>query len=352
MGILGGHLLGLEQLSPGQIASLLDLAERAASGALGTDALRGRVVANVFYEPSTRTRTSFELAARRLGAEVVNFDPERSSVQKGESLVDTALTLEAMGVDAVVLRHPSSGAPHLVSRHVRCRVVNAGDGMHEHPTQGLVDLLTVRRAFGRVAGLRVAVVGDVLHSRVARSAAWGFSKLGAQVVLCGPPTLVPRDLGACRGKTPATERDPAPQTARSDFSGGLEGLPVAVTHRLEEALEGADVVMALRMQTERQLGGFVPSLGEYHRLYGLTPDRLRLARPGALVMHPGPMNLGVEVTPEVAYAERSLVLQQVACGVAVRMAVLYDLLARLEPAPPEVRPAPRFELALSGSGRV
>ena len=325
MSILGGHLLGLEYLSPGQIANLLDLAEQAASGALRTDTLRGRVVANVFYEPSTRTRTSFELAARRLGAEVVNFDPERSSVQKGESLVDTALTLEAMGVDAVVLRHPSSGAPHLVSRHVRCRVVNAGDGMHEHPTQGLVDLLTVRRAFGRVAGLRVAVVGDVLHSRVARSAAWGFSKLGAQVVLCGPPTLVPREL---------------------------EALPVAVTHRLEEALEGADVVMALRMQTERQLGGFVPSLGEYHRLYGLTPDRLRLARPGALVMHPGPMNLGVEVTPEVAYAERSLVLQQVACGVAVRMAVLYDLLASPEPTPVELRPVSRFELALSGSGRV
>lgn len=316
VGVVGGHLLGLGSLAPWQIQALVDLAERAAAGSLEADALRGRVVANVFYEPSTRTRTSFELAARRLGAEVVNFDPERSSVQKGESLLDTALTLQAMGVDAIVLRHPASGAAEFVARHVRCRVVNAGDGMHEHPTQGLLDVLTVRRTFGRVAGLRVAIVGDVLHSRVARSAAWGFSKLGAEVVLCGPPTLVPQDLS---------------------------GPGVWVCHRLEEALDGADVVMALRMQGERQHTGFVPSLGEYHRLYGITAERLRRAKPGAVVMHPGPMNLGVEVTPDVAYDDRSLVLAQVANGVAVRMAVLYDLLASPGPAP-EVVPVQRREL--------
>jgi aspartate carbamoyltransferase catalytic subunit len=321
--ILRGHLLGLEPLSSGQILALLDLAEEADRGHLPCDALRGRVVANCFFEPSTRTRTSFELAARRLGAEVVNFDPERSSVLKGESLVDTALTLEALGVDAVVLRHPCAGAPHQVSRSVRCSVVNAGDGMHEHPTQALLDLFTLRRAFGRVAGLRVVIVGDVLHSRVARSTWWGLSKLGAQVVFCGPPTLVPREF---------------------------ERLGATVCHRLEEALPGADVVMALRMQAERQAAGFVPSMGEYHRLYGLTPERLRRAGPAAVLMHPGPMNLGVEVTPAAAYGDRSLVLQQVRHGVAVRSAVLYDLLAhQAEAAGPQ--PLERRELALSGSGR-
>ncbi len=323
MSVLRGHLLGLEYLSAAQILALLDLAEEAERGALPPDALRGRRVANLFYEPSTRTRTSFELAARKLGAEVVNFDPERSSVQKGESLVDTARTLEAMGVDAVVLRHPCAGAPHLVSRHVRAQVVNAGDGMHEHPTQGLVDLFTVRRAFGRVAGLKVAVVGDVLHSRVARSAAWGFSKLGAEVVLCGPAPLLPR---------------------------GFRVPGVRVCHRLEEALDGADVVMALRMQTERQAAGYVPSLGEFHRLYAVTPDRLRGAGPQVFLLHPGPMNLGVEVTPEAAYGERSLVLRQVAHGVAVRMAVLYDLLAARAEAG-GVPPVERREPVMLGSSR-
>jgi len=317
---LGRHLLGLWPLSSDQILHLLNLAERAASGGLPPDALRGRVVANVFYEPSTRTRTSFELASRRLGAEVVNFDPERSSVRKGESLVDTALTLEALGVDAIVLRHECSGTPHRVARWVRCSVVNAGDGMHEHPTQALVDLLTVRRAFGRLAGLKVAIVGDVLHSRVARSAAWGFSKLGAEVLLCGPATLTPQQLSA-----------PGVRTC----------------HRWEEALEGADVVMALRVQAERQATSFGMSLGEYHRAYALTPERLRLAKPGVLVLHPGPMNLGVEITPEVAYGPPSAVLQQVAHGVPVRMAVLYALLAQQQPEA-ELRPIQRAPLALVG----
>lgn len=320
MSILGGHLLGLEELSPGQIQALLDLAEQAARRNLEPDALAGRVVANLFFEPSTRTRTSFQLAARKLGAEVVNFDPERSSTQKGESLLDTARTLQALGAHAVVLRHPASGAAHFVTRHVRCAVVNAGDGMHEHPTQGLVDLLTVRRVRGRLAGLRVVIVGDVRHSRVARSAAWGFTKLGARVAVCGPATLVPREFTS---------------------------LGVEVCHRLEEALDGADVVMALRMQTERQRDGFVPSLAEYHRLYGLSPERLRLAHPAAVVLHPGPMNLGVEITPAVAYEDRSLVLQQVTAGVAVRMAVLYDLLAQPQASLGQPQPV-RQELVVSG----
>ncbi|MDR5682953.1 MAG: aspartate carbamoyltransferase catalytic subunit [Armatimonadota bacterium] len=298
MSILRKHLLGLHGMSEAQIYALLDLA--ATDAQIPRDALRGRTVVNVFYEPSTRTRISFELAARRLGAAVVNFDVATSAVQKGECLVDTVRTLEAMGADAIVIRHPHSGAPHLAARHVRCAVVNAGDGMHEHPTQALLDLLTIREAKGGVGGLRVAIVGDVAHSRVARSATYGLTTLGASVVLCGPSTLVPPNLA---------------------------GPGVEVTHRLEDALCEADVVMPLRMQMERAAGGYVPSLSEYHRLYAITPQRLRLARPDAVVMHPGPMNLGVEIVPEVAYGDRSVVLRQVRHGIGVRMAVLYDLLA-------------------------
>jgi aspartate carbamoyltransferase catalytic subunit len=287
-------------MSAAQICDLLDLAVAADHGKIPTAALRGRTVVNVFYEPSTRTRTSFELASTRLGATVANFDVATSAVQKGECLVDTVRTLEAMGVDAVVIRHPSAGAPHLAARHVRCAVINAGDGMNEHPTQALVDLLTIREARGDVGGLRVAIVGDIAHSRVARSTMYGLGALGAAVVLCGPSTLVP------------------PELARPT---------VEITHRLEDALRDADVVMPLRMQIERAAAGFVPSLSEFHRLYAITPERLRLARPDAIVMHPGPMNLGVEIVPEVAYGRQSVVLRQVAHGFAVRMAVLYDLLA-------------------------
>ncbi|MCS7173740.1 MAG: aspartate carbamoyltransferase catalytic subunit [Armatimonadetes bacterium] len=310
MKILRKDLLDLRSLTVGQVQSLLDLSRTALQGALPAGALQGRVVAMVFFEPSTRTRTSFELAARRLGAEVLVFDVARSSVQKGESLLDTARTLEAMGVDAIVLRHSSSGAPHFVARHVRCSVINAGDGMHEHPTQGLLDLLTIREIKGRIAGLRVVILGDILHSRVARSTAYGLGLLGARVVLCGPATLLPPSVD----------------------------IPNAsLTVRIEEALEGADVVIPLRMQVERAAAAFVPSLGEFARLYALTPHRLRRAKPDAIVMHPGPMNLGVEITPEVAYGPQSVILRQVAHGVAVRMAVLYDLLATA-PARPELRP--------------
>ncbi len=264
--------------------------------------LRGVTVVNAFYEPSTRTRISFEQAAKALSANVINFTAQASSVVKGESLVDTVRTLEALGCDIVVMRHSMSGAPYLVARHFHGPVLNAGDGQHAHPTQALLDLYTMRRHFGQISGLKVAIVGDVLHSRVARSNLWGLSKLGARVVLCGPPTL----LG------PATYWETL-------FLG------VQVTHRLEEALDGADVVMALRLQRERQEAGLLPTLREYIRLYGLTMERLALAAPHALVMHPGPMNEGVEIDPEVARCARSVIEEQVTNGVAIRMALLYML---------------------------
>ncbi len=290
------HLLGLREFDAGQLLQLLDLADRCERGA-PAGALEGRTVVTLFYEPSTRTEISFELAAKRLGAAVIRCDVDRSSVKKGERFVDTVQTLEALGADVVVIRHPSAGAAHLASRWVRSAIVNAGDGMHEHPTQGLVDLLTVRQRAGRIAGLRVAIVGDVIHSRVARSALWGFTMLGAAVTLVGPSTLLPSSFF------------PFP-------------LSVAMTSSLEEGLEGADVVIALRMQLERQQHGHVPSLGEYARMYAITPQTLALARPGALLMHPGPMNLGVELSADAAYGLQSTVHQQVHNGVAVRMAVL------------------------------
>lgn len=290
------HLLGLQHLDRGEVLRLLDAAQRfAGGGGWVLPGLRGFIVATLFYEPSTRTQISFELAARRMGADVARCDVDRSSVRKGESLIDTARTLEALGADVLVIRHHAAGAPSLLARHVACSVVNAGDGMHEHPTQGLLDLLTVRQVKGRIEGLRVAIVGDVVHSRVARSAAWGFTLLGAEVVLAGPATLLP----------PAS---PVPG--------------VAMTTSLPEALEGADVVMTLRMQTERQAGGYVPSLAEYTRTYGITEAALAAARPDAILMHPGPANLGVEIGAAAAYGPRSVIARQVENGVAVRMAAL------------------------------
>ncbi len=296
------HLLGLQQLDAAEITQFLDVAQRFIEGDVRLEALRDRTVATLFYEPSTRTEISFELAARQLGAGVVRCDVERSSVQKGESLADTVQTLEALGAQAIIIRHPSAGAPHLASRWVRCAIINAGDGMHEHPTQGLLDLLTVRQRTGRIAGLKVAIVGDVLHSRVARSAVWGFTALGASVTLVGPPTLLP-----------------AWPTAEAHFP---RGAPVTLTSSLAEGLENADVVMALRMQRERQQHGYVPSLAEYSRRYAITPKALAVARPDVLLMHPGPMNLGVEITAEAAYGPQSVIHAQVTNGVAVRMAVL------------------------------
>jgi aspartate carbamoyltransferase catalytic subunit len=261
-------------------------------------ALRGKTVVNLFYEASTRTRASFEIAQKVLSADSLSIAASTSSVQKGETLLDTARNLEAMNPDMIVIRHASSGAPHFLARHCRSVIVNAGDGAHEHPTQALLDALTLRQRKGRLKGLRVAIVGDVLHSRVARSNAWLLGKMGASVVLCAPPTLMPP---------------------------GIETL-ARVTHRIEEALEGADAVMMLRLQLERMSGGYFPTTREYHVRFGLTEERVRRAKKDVLILHPGPMNRGVEIASEVADGPYSVILDQVTNGVAVRMAVLYLLL--------------------------
>ena len=265
--------------------------------------LRGRVVANLFYEPSTRTRVSFEEAGKVLSGEVISVSSGGSSAEKGESLLNTALTLQAMGVDIIVIRHPHSGAPHFVARHAeRVRVINAGDGLHAHPTQALLDLYTIQERLDTVQGLKVVIVGDILHSRVARSNIWGLTAMGAEVVLCGPPTLISRDLMA--GDSP---------------------WDVRVETSLDKAIEGADVVMALRIQKERQGTQFFPSLREYSRLYQVNEERLKRAADHVVVMHPGPMNEGIEISPQVAHGMRSLIEEQVSNGVAVRMALLYLL---------------------------
>jgi aspartate carbamoyltransferase catalytic subunit len=293
------HLLGLEDLSREELERLLEAAGQftdAGEGERGkrTD-LKGKVVVNLFWEPSTRTRTSFALAARRLSADVLDFAPSGSSVSKGETFIDTAKNIEAMGVDAVVVRHSSPGAPHLLAQHLGCSVVNAGDGAHEHPTQGLLDILTIRRRLGRVEGLTVGLVGDIAHSRVARSNIHGLTKLGARVIVCGPPTLVP---------------------------GSFARLGVEVSHRLDDILPRCDVLNLLRIQFERQRSGLFPSIHEYARLFGVGKERLARARPDILLLAPGPINRGVEVTPDVADGPHSAILEQVTNGLAMRMAVL------------------------------
>jgi aspartate carbamoyltransferase catalytic subunit len=261
--------------------------------------LRGRTVVNLFYEDSTRTRISFEAAAKRLSADVINFSAKGSSVSKGESLKDTALTLQAMGADAVVVRHPASGAPHRLAQWVDGTVLNAGDGTHEHPTQALLDAYTMRSRLGRVDGLKVAIVGDVLHSRVARSNVYLLDTLGAHVTLVAPPTLVPV---------------------------GVTGWPADVSYDLDAVLPGADVVMMLRVQRERMADSYFPSEREYARRYGLDADRVRALPGHSIVMHPGPMNRGMEIAPDVADSPRSTIVEQVANGVSIRMAVLYLML--------------------------
>ncbi|HEY8416647.1 MAG TPA: aspartate carbamoyltransferase catalytic subunit [Limnochordales bacterium] len=294
------NLIRMRDLSAADIEQVLDTAAackdifRRAVKKLPT--LRGQVMVNLFYEPSTRTRTSFELAGKWMSADVVNIAVPSSSVVKGESLTDTAKTLTALGADIVVIRHPSAGAPALLSRTIRAAVINAGDGMHEHPTQALLDLFTIREAKGSIAGLHVVIVGDILHSRVARSNIWGLRTLGARVTVVGPPTLIPP---------------------------GLEQLGVAVRHRLDEVLPEADVVNVLRIQRERQHTALIPSLREYTRCWGLTRERLERLRPDALILHPGPANLGVEITQEAVEDPRARIHDQVTNGVAVRMAVLY-----------------------------
>jgi aspartate carbamoyltransferase catalytic subunit len=277
--------------------------------------LRGKTIVNCFYEASTRTRVSFELAGKNLSADVVNITASGSSVEKGESLIDTTRTLQALGADTVVMRHPYAGAPYLVARELEAGVVNAGDGWHAHPTQALLDLFTVRERLGSIEGRRIVIIGDILHSRVARSDIWGFTTLGAEVILCAPPTLIPSGIEAAV----------AEGLRRKGFAVDKEHAPVKVLYDLDKACQEADVLMALRIQQERQTAGLFPSLREYARLYGLTRERVERARFGALVMHPGPMNEGVEITPEVAYGPQSVIEDQVSNGIAVRMALLYLL---------------------------
>jgi aspartate carbamoyltransferase catalytic subunit len=303
------HLLGISELDAGEIDLILQTA--VAMKEIGTrpikkvPTLRGRTVINLFLEPSTRTRMSFELAEKRLSADTLGMTASGSSVVKGETLSDTARTLEAMAPDMIVLRHASAGAAHLLSRVCRATIINAGDGTHEHPTQALLDALTMIERKGRLAGLRVAIIGDLLHSRVLRSNVLLLTRMGAEVTVCGPPTLIPV---------------------------GLDRLGVGVTPFIDAALEGADVVMMLRVQHERMHGLFLPSVREYFTLYGLTLARLERAAPDVIVMHPGPMNRGVEIDSDVADGHQSVILEQVANGIAVRMAVLYLLAAEPEAA--------------------
>jgi aspartate carbamoyltransferase catalytic subunit len=309
------HLLGIEGLSPSDITALLDLADTYVEQNRQVDkkgsVLRGRTQINLFFEASTRTQSSFELAGKRLGADVMNMSVSSSSVKKGETLIDTAVTLNAMHPDLIIIRHQSSGAVELLSQKVSCAVINAGDGAHEHPTQALLDALTIRRRKGRLEGLLVAICGDILHSRVARSNILLLNAMGARVRVIGPPTLMPK---------------------------GIERLGVEVFYDMKKGLEGVDIVMMLRLQLERMAGSYVPSQREYFHFYGLDYSKLAHAKPDALVMHPGPMNRGVEIDSAVADdIDRSLIREQVEMGVAVRMAVL-DALSRNLP----------NELALAG----
>jgi aspartate carbamoyltransferase catalytic subunit len=299
---LGKDLLGLEELSREQILSILDTAEAfkeiSERPVKKVPYLRGKTVVNAFFENSTRTRVSFEFAEKRMGADTVNISTTGSSVQKGETLVDTARNLEAMRIDMVVIRHGSSGSARFLAERIESNVINAGDGKHEHPTQGLLDLLTIRDHRGPIEGLRVCIAGDVLHSRVARSNIHGLRRLGAEVAVCGPATLLPPDV---------------------------EALGVTVFRRIEEAIEWADVLNVLRLQLERMKSGFIPSLREYNRVFGVTRQRVEQAPRDLLILHPGPMNRGVEIDSDVADGPHSVILQQVTNGVAVRMAVLYLL---------------------------
>ena len=303
MGIKAKDLLTMEQLEREQIELILHTAKEMKNimkrDIKKVPTLRGKSVVTLFYEPSTRTRTSFELAGKYMSADVVNINTTASSVVKGESLKDTGLTLQAMGVDLVVIRHSMAGAPALLGSYLQARVINAGDGFHQHPTQALLDMLTIQEHLGDFKGLKVAIIGDILHSRVARSDLNGLTTMGAHVCLCGPATLIPP---------------------------GLENERVKVTYNLEEAVAGADVIVMLRIQLERQKAGFFPSLREYSQLYGLNKERLALAKKDCLVIHPGPINRGVEISGEVADSLNSYINEQVTNGVAVRMALLYLML--------------------------
>jgi aspartate carbamoyltransferase catalytic subunit len=294
------HLLSLQELSADEIRHVLDTAEGfkevSNRSVKKVPALRGRVVVNAFFEDSTRTRTSFQLAAQRLSADTIDFSEKGSSVSKGETLVDTARNIEAMGVDVIVLRHAAAGAADLLARSVQCSVVNAGDGAHEHPTQGLLDLYTIRERFGKIEGLKVAIVGDITNSRVARSNLWGLTKMGAQVILVGPPTLLPKSF---------------------------ENLGVRVVHDFDSVIGEVDVINMLRVQFERIQSSQFPSVREFTHFFGLTHDRFQRCKKDVFIMHPGPMNRGVEIQSQIADGPQSGILAQVANGLAIRMAVLY-----------------------------
>jgi len=293
-------LLGLEYLSKEEIEFILSTAASFKEVSTRTikkvPALRGSTVVNLFYEPSTRTRISFEVAAKRLSADVINIATETSSVRKGETLIDTGKNIEALKADILVMRHNYSGAPNILARHLKISVVNAGDGWHEHPTQALLDMFTLKEKLGRIEGLRVSIIGDIAHSRVARSNIWGLTKLGAKVTLCAPPMLIPA---------------------------GIEKMGVEVTYDIDQALKGADAVNVLRMQFERDESGAFPKQLDYFRCYGITKERLEKSKKNIIVMHPGPINRGIEISSEVADSENSVILEQVTNGIAVRMAVLF-----------------------------
>lgn len=296
-------LLGIKQLEPEEINLILETSETfkeiSTRPIKKVPTLRGRTVVHLFYEPSTRTRTSFEIAAKRLSADTFNISASTSSIVKGETLLDTARNLEAMNPDVIVLRHSAAGAPHLLARHVQASVINAGDGMHEHPTQALLDLLTIKDKKGTISGQTVAIIGDIAHSRVARSNVWALTKMGARVLVAGPTTMIPHDL---------------------------DKLGVEVFYRPEDVIPKADVIMMLRIQLERQGQMLLPSLREYARVFGLNEEKLSQAKPDVLIMHPGPINRGVEISPSVADGPYSVILDQVNNGVAVRMALLYLLI--------------------------
>ncbi len=300
-------LLGLQELSKEEILFILDTAESfrevSTRPIKKVPALRGKTVVNFFFEPSTRTRAAFELAAKRLSADIINISVNTSSMVKGETLKDTARNIEAMKVDIIVMRHSSSGAPHMLAKAVKSSVVNAGDGSHEHPTQALLDMFTIREKKGKIEGLNVSIIGDIAHSRVARSNIWGLKRLGANVTVCGPSTLMPKEV---------------------------EKLGVRVTNKLKEAIEDTDVLNVLRVQLERQNENLFPSVREYAIEFGIDSDKLRHAKKDVLIMHPGPINRGIELTPDVADGPYSVILDQVTNGIAVRMAVLYLVSGRPE----------------------
>lgn len=301
------HLLGIQRLSRADIKTVLDTAdsmlEISTREVKKVPALRGKTIINLFYEPSTRTRSSFEIAAKRLSADIMNFNKESSSITKGESLKDTVLNLEAMQTDAIIIRHESSGVPYFLSTFCSSSIINAGDGMHEHPTQALLDAFTIRQKFHRIQDLKIVIVGDILHSRVARSNTILFHKLGAQVMLVGPPSLCPKEF---------------------------EGFGCHIDYNMDRALEGADVVMMLRIQLERQRKNYFPSIREYRELFSLTKEKFNLTKKDAIIMHPGPLNRGVELTADTADSRESVILKQVENGIAVKMAVLYLLLGGIE----------------------